>query len=269
MSRPSANAAPASADLPTRRLAALRAELDRIDDALHDGLMRRAEVVAQVGALGAKGKVPLRPGREASIIRRLLARNHGALDRSLLVRVWREVLAGSTAQQQAMTVAIGGPSLAAPARAHFGAMTTIEIARNPAAALDALGRGAATVAVLPWPGDDDRWWTTLLDGAPPPAHVVARLPFWRCGRASPPCAVLTTAFPDPSGDDRSLIAAPGSGNAAAFASSGFAVGALAVGAGAALVDVAGFVEAGDARLPEGAVVLGAYAVPMGEPGETE
>ena len=73
MSSQSAQTAPLAPDTEAHSLAALRAEIDRMDDALHDLLMRRAEVVAQVGALHAKGRVPLRPGREASIVRRLLA----------------------------------------------------------------------------------------------------------------------------------------------------------------------------------------------------
>jgi chorismate mutase/prephenate dehydratase len=80
----SAAAPAAGADLP-----ALRAELDRLDDAVHDLLMRRAEVVQQVGALGVKGAVPLRPGREASIVRRLLARHRGAFPAAGIVRLWR------------------------------------------------------------------------------------------------------------------------------------------------------------------------------------
>ena len=58
-------------------LAALRAELDGIDDAMHDLLMRRAACVEEVARSGKRSA--LRPGREASIIRRLLARHQGAL----------------------------------------------------------------------------------------------------------------------------------------------------------------------------------------------
>src|SRR3954468_8132693 len=119
MSSPSPQPAPVPAppDLTSRRLAALRAELDRVDDALHDLLMRRAEVVAQVGALGAKGRVPLRPGREAAIVRRLLARHDGGLAPSVIVRIWRELLAGTTSQQRQMLITVcepgAGPSLVA------------------------------------------------------------------------------------------------------------------------------------------------------------
>ena len=87
-------------------LASLRAELDRLDDALHDTLMRRAEVVKQVAALRVKGPVPLRPGREAAIIRRLLARHDGGLPAFGIVRIWRELLGTTTAQQHPLVVSV-------------------------------------------------------------------------------------------------------------------------------------------------------------------
>ncbi|MFM7416430.1 MAG: chorismate mutase, partial [Alphaproteobacteria bacterium] len=62
-------------------LQALRAEIDALDDAMHDLLMRRAGVVARMAASRAKvgAGSPLRPGREAAVLRRLLARHSGAL----------------------------------------------------------------------------------------------------------------------------------------------------------------------------------------------
>ena len=260
-------------------MAALRAELDRIDDALHDGLMRRAELVAQVAAVGGKGGVPLRPGREATIIRRLLARNRGALDPSTVVRVWREVLAGSSAQQHPLRVSLGSPAMLDLAREHFGAVTPMAIEAGPDAALRCVRDGAATAAVLPWPGDGHDWWTALLDDAAPPAHLVARLPVWTRWRSAESACMLTAAAPDPSGDDRSLIACevPEDADPASFArdlaAAGFVVDEVALVSRDArrfgLADVAGFVRRDDGRcedgrLPGRAVVLGAYAVPIGD-----
>jgi chorismate mutase/prephenate dehydratase len=280
MSSPSPQPAPAPPDLTSRRLAALRAELDRIDDALHDGLMRRAELVAQVGALGAKGRVPLRPGREASIIRRLVARNHGALDPATVTRIWRELLAGSTAQQRPLLVAVSDERLIPLAREHFGALTPVRVRPGPAEALEDVRDGRTTVAVLPLP-TEGVWWTALLSGQQPRAHVVARLPFWARRSEHVPvthCVVLSAAAPDPSGDDRSLIGFELAGDFShaqlgqALASAGLAVGAVVVvrveGMCFGLADVAGFLEDGDARLlaldiPRPAVVLGAYATPVG------
>lgn len=280
MSSPSVQ--PDPPDLASHRLAALRAELDRIDDVLHDGLMRRAELVTQVGALGAKGGVPLRPGREASIIRRLLARNHGALDPATVVRIWRELLAGSTAQQRPMLITVSDQSLVPLAREHFGALTPVCVRGSPDEALEDVRRGRATVAVLPLPTEGG-WWTALLSGGRPRVHVVARLPFWAKRSDHVPgadCVVLSAAPPDPSGDDRSLLGfeLPADFSQAqlgqALASAGLNAGAVVVArtgrAGFGLADVAGFVGDGDARLlavdaKRPALVFGAYARPVGEP----
>src|ERR1700722_2014240 len=67
-------------------LAALRAELDAIDDTMHDLLMRRAGVIEAVAQSGKRSA--LRPGREASIIRRLLARHQGSLPPQAVYRIW-------------------------------------------------------------------------------------------------------------------------------------------------------------------------------------
>ena len=61
-------AAPASAPTQAPALAVLRADLDRIDNAIHDLLLRRAELVEQVASQGGKSGVAIRPGREADII---------------------------------------------------------------------------------------------------------------------------------------------------------------------------------------------------------
>lgn len=265
MSSMSSSAAPAGTETPVsdvsgdadrlRRLATLRAELDRVDDALHDTLMRRAEVVAQVASLGAKGRVPLRPGREASIVRRLLARNGGALAPATLVRVWREMLAGSSAQQNAMVIVTGDPGLDTAVREHFGALNR-PVAMDPAAAIAQLRQGDATLAVLPFPSETARWWMALADeGRWRPIHIVARLPFWaRVGVAE--ALVLSEAAPDPSGYDRSLIAGLDAD------APGFEVVEVHPGG---LVEVDGFVMQDDPRL-QGmlASVLGAYAVPVGD-----
>lgn len=271
-------------------LGSLRAELDGLDDALHDMLMRRAAVVAQVGALGVKGAVPLRPGREASIIRRLLARHQGGLPAVGIVRIWRELLANTTAQQRPMLVAVcaadGDPAYAAAAREHFGALTPLRVHGMPAEAIGEVSAGIATVAVLPMPVQDEAlaaaWWTALLRVGEPRISVVARLPFWTPrpeGSPTVQALVVSTAPPDPSGRDRSLLGlelSPEANQArlgAAVAAAGFVAASIVLrlppGAAEAqaLVDVEGFVMEDDARLAalpvvRPPVVLGAYAVAL-------
>jgi len=287
-------AAPCPPDLAAHRLAALRAELDRVDDALHDTLMRRAELVAQVGALGAKGPVPLRPGREAAIVRRLLARHRGGLAPAAIARIWRELLAGTTSQQRPMLITVcepaSGPSLLALAREHFGALTPVSARTTPAQAISDVSSGAATAAVLPVPAEGEppasAWWTALMQRDDPRIHVVARLPFWAASRpeGTPQgqALVVSAASPDPSGADRSLLGLelPLESSRARLAASLSGAGLVPLklilrrdpGASSAhaLAEVPGFLEEADPRLSalsslRPPVVLGAYAIPIGEP----
>ncbi|MBC7799040.1 MAG: chorismate mutase, partial [Gemmatimonadaceae bacterium] len=197
-------------------LAALRTELDRLDEQLHDTLMQRARVVSQVATLGVKGAVPHRPGREAAIIRRLLARHEGDLPPSTIVRIWRELLAGFTAQQRPVLVTVceaeGDPAYLAAAREHFGALTPLRAYRTPAQAINDVSRGIATAAVLPAPVEGEApsaaWWTAMLHRDDPRIHVVACLPFWSARTEGSPkvqALVVGAAAPDPSGRDRSLL----------------------------------------------------------------
>jgi chorismate mutase / prephenate dehydratase len=205
-----ARAAAATAAALENALAALRDEIDALDDALHDLLMRRAEVVARLAASRVKegGASPLRPGREAAILRRLLARHAGPLPPAALVRLWRELLAASSAMQGALSVLLpaGNAAMAEAARKHFGVGAVLHREPDAAALLDDLAEGAAEAAVLPLPGEDveERWWTSL---DPSRVQVVGRLPFFAANAAAarPEAMLLARGEADASGDDRGLL----------------------------------------------------------------
>jgi chorismate mutase len=282
MSRSASNN-PVSPTLPAATapttLAGLRAEIDRLDDAIHDLLMARADVVARVGAEGGKGRVALRPGREADIIRRLLTRNRSPFPASAVVRVWRELLAATTSIQGPYAVSVAeaepGSGFAQCAREHFGALTPLRVHCSAAGAMAEVREGTATVAVLPVPveGEEAPWWATLWRRDEPSLHVVARLPFWAPRTAGAPRAealVVASVAPDASAADRSLLAVaavPGQDRmapAAALAAAGFTLRSIILNDEAALADVAGYVTADDPRLAalHRPVMLGAYAIPV-------
>jgi chorismate mutase len=242
-------------------LLTLRARLDELDSKIHDLLIERARVVESVARSGKQAA--FRPGREAAILRRLLARHTGKLPPQTLVRMWRELLAGTTAMQTAVTVAVFDPdgTFQALAREHFGFLTPVVAAPSAAAALHAVRTGTASVAVLPFPVAGTDWWLALADGAPR-LRIIARLPFWTRRPAGVPRAdalVVGIAAPDASGSDRSFIVAP---DRAALADAGLIVHAMH----ATVAEVEGMVADDEPRLPAGAIVLGGYAVPVaGEP----
>lgn len=281
---------PGHGDTGNGDLAALRAELDRIDDAMHDLLMARAAVVTRVAA-AKRGGTPLRPGREAAILRRLLHRTTGPLPRQAVVRVWREIINAHSALQGGFVIAVcetdGQGGGAACAHEQFGALTPLRLHRTAAQAIGDVSAGRAAAAILPLPTEEEpqsaAWWTALLHRDDPRIHIVGRLPFWTPrpeGASKAAAFVVATVPPDPSGDDRSLlgleVAADLSRNrlGTALAAAGFAAGTVILRRDAgspvarALVDVAGLVAEDDprlaalteARLPP--VVLGGYAVPL-------
>ena len=280
---------------PPRSLAEVRAELDRIDDTVHDLLMERAGIVAQ-GITAAKTGLALRPGREAQIIRRLLARHKGSLPTHTMVRLWRELLAGTTSLQsrpdgKPYVIAVCDTDTQAGftqcAREHFGALTPLRIHRSPAQAIAEVSAGTASVAVLPMPseteGPREAWWTALMQKDEPRIHVIARLPFWAKrpdGAPQVQALVVAASAPDPSDNDRSLIAVELAADisrarlTSLLTAAGLTPGTIVLrrdpGAQSALavIDVPGLLTEDDPRLKSldpalrRPVVLGAYAVPV-------
>jgi len=259
-------------------LQALRAEIDALDDAMHDLLMRRAAVVARMAGSRAKTGAgsPLRPGREAAVLRRLLERHEGALSRGAMVRIWRHIFMAHTAIQGGFTAAVaasngGAPSLAL-AREHFGTQTPLRASATPAQALAAVSTGEASVAVLPAPSGEGEgaWWQSL---EAPRLSIVARLPFLADAARADAALVVAPVPPDASGQDRSLLRLEGSADASreSFArmltEAGLAGRILYLarqdGRSLALAEIDGFIAACVERLAAlRCVLLGTYAVPV-------
>jgi chorismate mutase / prephenate dehydratase len=274
----------------------LRAEIDAIDDSLHDLLMRRAGLAADIARLkdgaakASRNARPerrdqgpfFRPGREASVVRRILSRHTGPFPPTALVRIWREVMGALLHLQGPVTVAAAGPGFNELVRDHFGTGASVRVRASAAAAIRAMSASRATVAVVPWPASTDRrwrserpWWVPLAKAGAP--RIVAALPALAAARQSPTALIVAPMPPEPSGHDRSLIAflsrrtVSQPAIARALTASGLEgrIVARAAEGRAALLDVKGFVSdqsvnlealtivADEAR----PVVIGAYAVP--------
>nr|WP_295740655.1 chorismate mutase [uncultured Acidocella sp.] len=278
---------------PAPRLAELRAELDAIDDQIHDLLMQRARVVENVASQGGKQGTKIRPGREAIILRRLLARHQGAWPAQAIVRIWREMFGAALIIEGGQTMAVcdgeGGEARLALAREHFGPLTPVRRHHNPAQTLSDLTReGGAQLGVLPPLGEGDDaqggWWQLLASNGTP-IYVIAKLPFWTQRAEGLPLGealVAATVPPDPSGFDRGLLllrfGAEASRarlielvKAAGFDPTALWVKRLAGDTGVlALLEVTGLIADSDPRLSAIAGletpprVVGGYALPLEE-----
>lgn len=278
-----------------RNLDELRREVDRLDDAMVDLLIERVAVVQAIAAVKrseANGQPAIRPAREAAILRRLVRRAAERLPAGTLVRMWRELLAATTRAQSPFTVGVAVPpdfpGMWDIARDHFGSLTPLRRAESPSQVLRLLAVGTVQLVVLPMPGEQDRWWTGLLDGNGTPLRVVARLPFSVAGPQPDEAAALVVApiEPEPSGDDLGLAAIETIGEVSRgtlvdlLAAAGLAPRWLATcndrerGITVHLVEVAGFLPPYPAALDAAfagvrehvlrVLVLGSYARPLTE-----
>jgi chorismate mutase/prephenate dehydratase len=269
-------------------LARLRRQIDEIDDQIHDLMMRRAQVVVEIGAAKAGGPL-VRPAREAEILRRLVKRNR-LLPATALVRIWREMIVAMTSLEGPLSVAVylpdNDPGFWDLARDYYGATVPLARHRTPGAVLRAVTEQPGLIGILPFPreGEAEPWWRHLAtDEGESLPRIIARLPFLS-GRGRD--ALVVARVPsEASGDDRSLVVlelaqlqsrthllglTKGAGLAARFITA-------EPGHGDAperlhLFDMAGFLGPSDAKLAQlaadsqgqirRAIPIGSYAVPI-------
>lgn len=191
-----------------------RARIDAIDDQILDLLVKRSHVVREVGTL--KGlrhsrKSIIRPGREAAMIRRVMAKSEGRLSKAAVGQMWRMIISSAINIEEDAHIS----TLAMPgnrecywlAREHFGAFTPIT--RRPTlieVVQDVLAL-RATVGVLPlWDETSPHaWWARVLEEDADPPRIFARLPFiQRALSDRPPLVAIGYIEPEPTGEDESL-----------------------------------------------------------------
>jgi chorismate mutase/prephenate dehydratase len=192
----------------------LRRQIDAVDDQVHDLLMRRTEIVEAIGKEKKDGRMPaFRPGREAVILRRLVARHAGRFPAAALVRIWREMLAATVGMQTNFAVAVYAPGAATGywdlARDHFGSHTPMTAYHSIGQVIRAVTDKQVSIGILPMPSEDDGdpWWRFIVSNDASVPRVLARLPFAGRGNArvgGDALAVGSGAL-EPTGDDRSLI----------------------------------------------------------------
>ncbi|WP_292108492.1 chorismate mutase [Brevundimonas sp.] len=172
-------------------LAALRHEIDQLDDEILALFERRLAIAARVGRAKdapAGPHLKLRPDREQAVLDRLSARARPD-NREAVQALWREIVGHGLARQGRTQVQVWAPVEPVrafdAARRRFGAGAGIRLAEGAEAALKwaAEGQGAAVLAV----NDGDPWWISLrrqwtslsvfegLGGAVPTALAVGRI----------------------------------------------------------------------------------------------
>lgn len=198
---------------PVESLADIRREIDRIDDGILELIAARLEVVERVRAhkagTGSLGASPIRPGREAQILRRLIEQAQDRIPADLCFRIWRALI--STASLKQAAIRIHGSA------EFFASATSQALLREyfgPTAFADHPGEVVAFKALADNPGDlaamalDGPWAKAWLEGHAGHAQVIAVLPFIAVASV-PRLLIFGHAAPEPTGADETLVLTDG------------------------------------------------------------
>ncbi len=164
-------------------LETVRKDIDAIDTAIHDLIIRRTQLVEQVRRIKEDWTVKIQPSREAQIIYRLLARHNGPFPKRELVAIWRLLITATLSFEGPFSVSVyvAGDDAAYwdVARDHFGPFTPLARHGTVRGVIEAVRRQESSVGVLPLPtqGDPDPWWRHLFSSHADAPKIIARLPF--------------------------------------------------------------------------------------------
>ncbi|WP_210493426.1 chorismate mutase [Microvirga antarctica] len=169
--------------VPAPALAALRQEIDRIDESMHRLLMERGRIIDRLIAVKKTGDSgsAFRPGREASMMRALAERHEGLLPLDTAEGIWRVIIATFTYVQAPYAVHAdisgGDAPMRDSARFHFGFTVPLLTHPSAAAVIEAVAtsRGDLGVFRLDQGASSGAWWRILTE--PDSPKIIARLPF--------------------------------------------------------------------------------------------
>ena len=131
----------------------LRRRIDRIDDQLLRLLNRRARVALDIAAQKARTNSGVyAPGREKSVLGRLVGKNGGPLPARLVRAIFREIISASRSLEQRLTIAYLGPEATfahLAAREQFGAAASYRSATTIAEVFHEVESERAHLGVVP------------------------------------------------------------------------------------------------------------------------
>src|ERR671921_931854 len=140
---------------PAPGLGALRAEIDRIDEAMHRLLMERGEIIDRLIAVKktSESGSAFRPGREASMMRALAERHRGLLPLDTVESIWRVIIATFTYVQAPYgvhaDVSAGDAPMRDSARFHFGFTVPYWPHPSAVAVIEAVSRSRGGLRIFP------------------------------------------------------------------------------------------------------------------------
>jgi chorismate mutase len=164
-------------------LADLRREIDRIDEAMHELLIERGEIIDRLIAVKKtqESGSAFRPAREADMMHRLVERHHGNLPLDTVEGIWRVIISTFTYVQAPFAVhadlSAGDALMRDSARFHFGFTAPFEPHMGASSVVAAVSASKGDLGLVPAfaTAGAGPWWAALEFAAAP--KIIARLPF--------------------------------------------------------------------------------------------
>ncbi len=165
-------------------LADLRKEIDHIDEAMHQLLIKRGDIIDRLIAVKRSqdtGTSAFRPAREAEMMRRLVKRHKGILPLDTVESIWRVIISTFTYVQAPFSIhadlSAGDALMRDSARFHFGFTVPFVPHMGAAGVVAAVSASKGDLGLVPAfdIASAGAWWSALeFDAAP---KIIARLPF--------------------------------------------------------------------------------------------
>ncbi|MDP9138762.1 MAG: chorismate mutase [Pseudomonadota bacterium] len=192
----------------------IRREIDAVDAELLSLLEQRFAAIEKIRLAkeqaGEDQGSPMRPGREAIVLRRLDGLRRGHLPQALMVRLWRSIMsAATTAQARTMVhispAVMSDPRLVSCVAEQFPGLS-LHVADEAAIAAAVAGT-RCDIAVVP---RDGSWMERFVDGAYGEAKVIGCLPLLSPRDTAPDLLVFGHARAEKTGEDRTIAVMRGS-----------------------------------------------------------
>jgi chorismate mutase len=174
-------------------LAELRREIDRIDEAMHELLIERSQIIDRLIATKKtqESGSAFRPAREADMMRRLVQRHRGNLPLDTVESIWRVIISTFTYVQAPFSVhadlSAGDALMRDSARFHFGFTVPFVPHMGASSVVAAVTESKGDLGLIPAfaTAGSGPWWPALEFKTAP--KIIARLPFLE--RADHPAAL--------------------------------------------------------------------------------
>ncbi len=162
-------------------LADLRVEIDCIDSELHQLLIKRGEIIHRLIEAKARqgGGSAFRPGREADMMRCLVARHQGLLPLDTVESIWRIIISTFTFVQSPYSVhadiSSGDGAMRDCCRFHFGFTVPYVPHEGVSGVIEAVANSTGDLGLVRVEAEAGPWWRRLVEPQAP--KIIARLPF--------------------------------------------------------------------------------------------